>query len=50
MKLFKPQECVVLHILTVTAFAEKDFPDLFSNQQTNKPYLSAGESIAPLDH
>lgn len=32
-----------LHILTVTAFVEKDFPDLSYNQQTNKPPLSAGK-------
>lgn len=34
---------MILHILTVTAFVEKDFPDLSCNQQTNKPSLSVGE-------
>lgn len=34
---------MVLHILTVIAFVEKDFPDLSCNQQTNKPSLSVGE-------
>ena len=42
---------MILHIPTVTAFVEKDFPDLSCNQQTNKPSLSVGErhwSIRPL--
>ena len=34
---------MILHIPTITAFVEKDFPDLSCNQQTNKPSLSAGE-------
>lgn len=40
---------MTLHILTVTAFVEKDFPDLPSNQQTNKPLSQQERGTGPLD-